>query len=90
MGFGKLERERSNGKDFGRTVGKEFETLVERVIDRRLEVRLTQVMDALTGSPEEETAELQPEFAASLRRSLEQARSGEGIDLQTFRAQIGR
>ncbi|HID64969.1 MAG TPA: hypothetical protein EYP49_19795 [Anaerolineae bacterium] len=69
---------------------KEFETLVERVIDRRLEVRLTQVMDALTGSPEEETAELQPEFAASLRRSLEQARSGEGIDLQTFRAQIGR
>jgi len=69
---------------------KEFETLVERVIDRRLEVWLTQVMDALAGSREEETAELQPEFAASLRRSLEQARSGEGIDLRTFREQIGR
>jgi hypothetical protein len=69
---------------------KEFETLVERIIDRRLDVWLTQVMDALTGSPEEEAAELQPEFAASLRRSLEQARSGEGIDLQTFRDQIGR
>ena len=69
---------------------KEFEALVERTIDRRLEIWLTQVMDALTGSQEEETAKLQPEFAASLRRSLEQARSGEGIDLQTFRDQIGR
>jgi hypothetical protein len=33
---------------------------------------------------------LQHEFAASLRRALEQARSGEGIDLQTFRDQIGQ
>ena len=68
----------------------EFEELVERTIDRRLEVWLTQLMDALIGSQEEKSAELQPEFAASLRRSLEQARSGEGIDLQTFREQIGR
>ena len=66
---------------------KEFEALVERTIDRRLEIWLTQVMDALTGSQEEETAKLQPEFAVSLRRSLEQARSGGGIDLQTFRDQ---
>ena len=36
------------------------------------------------------STELQPEFAASLRQSLEQARSGEGIDLKTFREQIGR
>jgi hypothetical protein len=41
-------------------------------------------MDALLGLQEEESAELQPEFAASLRRSLEQARLGEGIDLQNL------
>ncbi len=110
----------------------EFEQLVERTIDRRLEVWLTQLMDALIDSqttnedtlerfigmwadftPEEDRVfqtileertsyfasreielgrgtELQPEFAASLRQSLEQARSGEGIDLTTFREQIGR
>ena len=67
----------------------EFERLVERAIDRRLEVWLTQLMDALIGWQEEASAELQPEFAASLRRSLEQVRSGESIDLKTFREQIG-
>ena len=69
---------------------KEFEELVERTIDRRLEVWLTQLMDAFIALQDEENAELQPEFAASLRRALEQARSGEGIDLKTFRDQIGR
>jgi len=68
----------------------EFEELVERTIDRRFEVWLTQLMDALIGWQAEESTELQPEFAASLRRSLEQARSGEGIDLKTFRERIGR
>jgi len=68
----------------------EFEKLVERTIDRRLEVWLTQLMDALIGWQEEASVELQPEFAASLRHSLEQARSGESIDLKTFREQIGR
>ena len=65
------------------------EELVERTIDRRINVWFTQLMDALTGSQEEEGAELQHEFAASLRRALEQARSREGIDLQTFRDQSG-
>lgn len=69
---------------------REFEELVERTIDRRINVWFTQLMDALTGSQEEEGAEFQHEFAASLRRALEQARSGEGIDLKTFRDQIGR
>lgn len=68
----------------------EFEELVERTIDRRIDVWFTQLIDALTGLQEEEGAELQHEFAASLRRALEQARSGEGIDLKTFRDQIGR
>jgi hypothetical protein len=65
------------------------EELVERTIDRRINVWFTQLMDALTGLQKEEGAELQYEFAASLRRALEQARSGEGIDLQTFRYQSG-
>ncbi|MBL7182943.1 MAG: hypothetical protein ISS50_00670 [Anaerolineae bacterium] len=74
----------------GALSAKEFEELVERTIDRCLEVWLTQLMDALIDLQEEKSAEVQPEFAASLRRSLEQARSGEGIDLKTFREQIGR
>ena len=69
---------------------REFEELVERTIDRRISVWFTQLIDALTGLQEEEGAELQHEFATSLRRALEQARSGEGIDLKTFRDQIGR
>ncbi len=74
----------------GTLSAEELEGLVERTIDRRLEVWLTQLMDALIGLEEEESAELHPEFAASLRRSLEQARSGKGVDLQTFREQLGR
>ncbi len=68
----------------------EFEAMVERTIDKRLQVWLTQLMDALLDNSEEENAEFRPEFAASLRRSLEQAQAGEGIDLKTFRDQIGR
>jgi hypothetical protein len=48
-----------------------------------------QLTDALIGTSEEDLP-LQPEFAASLRRSLEQARSGEGVDLDAFREQLGR
>ena len=33
----------------------------------------------------EENEELYPKFATSLRRSLEQAHSGKGIDLKTFK-----
>ena len=77
-------------KSLGTLSAKEFEQLVERTIDRRFEVWLTQLTDALIDLPEEETAELQPKFAASLKRSLDQARSGEGIDLKTFREQLGR
>ena len=68
----------------------EFEGLVEHAIDRRLQVWLTQLMDAMIGFQDEENAELQSAFAVSLRRSLEQARSGEGVDLKTFREQLGR
>ncbi len=67
----------------------ELKDLVERTIDRRMAVWLAQLTDALVGVSEQELP-LQPEFAASLRRSLEQARSGEGVDLATFREQLGR
>ena len=67
----------------------EFEAHVERVVDRRLAVWYRQLLDALSGSDDEEEADLRPEFAVSLRRALQQAQNGEGIDLQTFRAQIG-
>ena len=65
----------------------EFEALVEQAIDRRFEVWLTQLMDALAGSQEDGLA-IAPDFADSLRRSIEQARSGEGMDLKSFRDQI--
>ncbi len=68
----------------------EFEALMERVVDRSLQVWLTQMMDALVGAEDEDEAELKPAFEASLRRSLDQARNREGVDLHTFRTQIGR
>ena len=67
----------------------EFETLIERTIDRRMEVWLTQLLDALTSLEDDEDAEFRPDFVASLTRSLEQARAGQGIDLDSFRAQLG-
>ena len=69
---------------------KEFEELVEHTIDKRLEVWLAQLTDALTSLQDEGKAELQSEFTASLNRSLEQARSGESVTLKTFREQLGR
>ena len=67
----------------------EFKELIEHTIDHRMEVWLVQLTDALIGTSEEELP-LLPEFAAALRRSLEQARSREGTDLDTFRKQLGR
>ncbi len=67
----------------------EFKELVEHTIDHRMEIWLVQLTDALIGTSEDELP-LQPEFAAALRRSLEQARSREGTDLDTFRKQLGR
>lgn len=68
----------------------EFEQLIERAIDRRLQVWLEQVLDALAVLDDEDKAVLRPEFAESLRRSIAQARAGEGMDLKSFRQQIGR
>ena len=67
----------------------ELKELVEQTIDRRMQVWLVQLTDALIGTSEEDLP-LQPEFAASLGRSLEQARSGKGVSLDAFREQLGR
>jgi len=66
----------------------QVEQLIERTIDRRLQVWLEQVLDALTASDDEDDAKLRPEFAESLHRALAQATAGEGIDLKTFREKI--
>lgn len=66
----------------------EFESLVERAVDRRLEVWMTQLLDALT-SIDEPSSELRPEFAESLRKAIKQSQAGEGMDLNSFRNEIG-
>ncbi len=67
---------------------RELEALVEKAIDQRMEVWLTQLLDALYASPNERDDALQPSFAAALQRSLDQARAGEVMDLETFRTQL--
>ena len=66
----------------------EFESLVERAVDKRLEVWMTQLMDVLT-SIDEPASELRPEFAESLRKAIKQSQAGEGTDLKSFRNEIG-
>lgn len=65
----------------------EFEDLVERAVDKRLEVWMTQLMDALT-SIDEPASEIRPEFAESLRKAIQQSETGEGMDLKSFRDEI--
>lgn len=48
------------------------------------------LLDALADFPEEEDADLQPDFATSLRRSIEQTQAGEEIDLREFRAELDK
>lgn len=76
-------------KNLGELTAEEFEELVERTIDRRFEVWLTQLTDALWGLGDENGDELRADFAASLRRSLEQANAGEGVTLDAFRRELG-
>jgi hypothetical protein len=68
----------------------QVEQLIERTIDRRLEVWLGQLLDTLSDLDEEKEAELRPEFAEALQRSLAQARAGEGTDLKAFRERTGQ
>ncbi len=74
-------------KTLGQLSTNEFESLVEHVVDKRLEVWMTQLMDALA-SIEEPSSELRPEFAESLRKAIKQSETGEGLDLKSFRNQV--
>jgi len=65
----------------------EFENLVERAVEKRLKVWMTQLMDALT-SIDEPASQLRPEFAESLRKALKQSQAGEGMDLNSFRNEM--
>ena len=67
----------------------EFEALIRRTVDERLSVWLTQLMDALTGTDEEDRVGFSPEFAESLSRSIDQAGAGELISLESLRQSPG-
>ena len=75
-----------------KTVGElrieELQRIIEQTIDRRLSVWLIQLLDALTILEDEEGAPLRPEFEESLRQALEQADSGDVLDLEAFRRQV--
>ena len=78
---------KENGCDVqnaGRDDGGGIRGLVQQTVDKRLSVWLTQLMDALTGSDQEDRANLKPEFAESLRQSMEQAEPGELISLESL------
>jgi hypothetical protein len=66
----------------------EFESLIGQVIDQRMEVWLTQLLDAIGDAKEEDEAEFQPEFSESLERARQQSTSGETVDLNQFRQQL--
>jgi hypothetical protein len=66
----------------------ELENLIGNVIDRRMQVWLTQLLDAVGEQQEEEPAEMQPEFKASLEQAFQQAESGDVIPLSDFRKQL--
>jgi hypothetical protein len=68
----------------------DFETLIEQVIDRRMRVWATQLLDALGREEDSDEAELQPDFAASLERSIQQARTGNLTNLNEFRSQLNQ
>ncbi len=67
----------------------EFEALVQKTVDERLSVWLTQLMDAVIGADEEDTAVFKPEFAESLNRSIAQAEAGDLADLRSLRPRHG-
>lgn len=66
----------------------EFERIVEQTIDRRMQVWLTQILDAISEMEDEKNSELQTEFAESLRRSIKQADAKQGVSLSALRNQL--
>lgn len=75
-------------KTLGQLTTDEFEMIVGRTVDKRLEVWMTQLLDAVANLDEKPNAEFQPDFVASLRRAIQQAQDGEGMNLMDFRKQF--
>lgn len=75
-------------KSIAEMSAQDLEDLVDRLVQRRIEVLYVQLMGAL-GLDDEDDLELKPEFAEGLRRAIEQARAGDVIDLETARQQLG-
>lgn len=60
----------------------ELENLITDVIDRRMNVWLTQLLDAIGERQEEDDAEMLPAFEASLREAIQQADKGKVVSLE--------
>lgn len=66
----------------------ELESLIADVIDRRMNVWLTQLLDAISGQQEEDDTEMLPAFEASLRKAIQQANEGDVVSLDEFLEQL--
>ena len=67
---------------------RELETLITDVIDRRMHVWLTQLLDAIGEHQDENDEEMLPAFEASLRKAIQQANEGEVVSLDEFLEQL--
>lgn len=68
----------------------EFENMLDSSMDKRLQVWWTQLADAIGGLQGDDDGAIQPEFSDSLKQAILQSQAGEGIDLHSFRQQLGR
>lgn len=66
----------------------DLEELITNAIDRRMQVWLVQLLDAVGSHQEEEQAELNYEFEASLQQAVQQAESDNLTSLKDFRRQL--
>ncbi len=66
----------------------ELESLITDVIDKRMHVWLTQLLDAIGERQEEDDAQMLPAFEASLRKAIQQADEGNVVSLDEFLTQL--
>ena len=66
----------------------ELESLITDVIDRRMNVWLKQLLDAIGERQDEDDAEMLPAFEASLQKAIQQADEGDVVSLDKFLEQL--
>jgi len=66
----------------------ELESLISNVIDRRMQVWLTQLLDAIGEQQDEDEGDMLPAFESSLRKAIQQAEEGDVLSLDEFLAQL--